>query len=210
MNTTVKKVTSEPHYIKVYSDHVVHHKDLIDGLNPLLNILVVRMTDRNVLNIDDNDVMNIAEEMEAPEDFVTGGIDVLVSQDILIKQSSDRYLVNPFMFGKGEWSDNYALRTSLHERIELLKKEKDLDDKLAQIDLIITDLNIGWDELEERTMKSEPRPQVMHDDITDDGVRMDHGVNLDAIFNPVSDADFNKDVMFSQDDDKTEDDHFDY
>lgn len=101
---------SEPNYIKLYLDTILYLKDLPKGLNGTLNAFLKRMSYGNQLVINAALKRQIAKELDLSLSSINNAISKFVKGDLLIREDTGLYLVNPHLFGKGDWKDIAKIR----------------------------------------------------------------------------------------------------
>ena len=105
-------VGSEPEFIKIYLGSIMYLKDMPTNLAAIM-MCILKQTpysdSENVTVILTKDVKeDIAAELRLSYQTVVNAIVKLVKGKILFHQGSirsARYLVNPYIFGKGHWKD---------------------------------------------------------------------------------------------------------
>lgn len=100
----------EPNYIKVYLDTILYLKDLPKGLNGILTAFLKRMSYGNQLVLNAALKRQIAKEVGLSMSSINNAITKFVKGEILIREDTGLYRVNPHLFGKGDWSDIAKIR----------------------------------------------------------------------------------------------------
>lgn len=134
---------SEPNYIKVYLDTILYLKDLPKGLNGILYAFLKRMAYGNQLVVNAALKRQIAKELDLSLSSINNAISKFVKGELLIREDTGLYLVNPHLFGKGEWKDIAKIRlevtfdsegkTIMSEIERKEEKEKRSDEKIYQV-----------------------------------------------------------------------------
>lgn len=106
-------VETEPDYVKVYLKDIIKVKDLPKGTSTVLFALLKRMTYNNDIVISAALRRAIGSEIGLVERTVKKGIEELVKADILIRKDRGFYLFNPFLFGRGKWTDIRKIRMTI-------------------------------------------------------------------------------------------------
>lgn len=101
---------TEPNYIKVYLDTILYLKDLPKGLNSILYAFLKRMSYGNQLVINAALKRQIAKELELSLSSINNAISKFVKGELLIREDTGLYKVNPHLFGKGDWKDIAKIR----------------------------------------------------------------------------------------------------
>lgn len=104
---------TEPNYIKVYLDTILYLKDLPKGLNGILQAFLKRMSYGNQLVINAALKRQIAKELDLSLSSINNAITKFVKGDLLIREDTGLYLVNPHLFGKGDWKDIAKIRLEI-------------------------------------------------------------------------------------------------
>jgi len=101
---------SEPNYVKLYLDDILYLSDLPKGLNSILYALLKRMAYGNQLVLNAALKRQIAREVNLGTSSVNNAITKFVKGQLLKRIDTGIYLVNPQLFGKGEWKDISKIR----------------------------------------------------------------------------------------------------
>lgn len=101
---------TEPNYIKVYLDTILYLKDLPKGLNGILTAFLKRMSYGNQLVLNAALKRQIAKEVGLSMSSVNNAITKFVKGDILIREDTGLYKIQPHLFGKGDWTDIAKIR----------------------------------------------------------------------------------------------------
>lgn len=114
------KVLREPNFIKLYLDHLSRFKGIQVGLNP---ILMEMMRSASYANIDDRSggqviclnkwlKESIAKKCNVSIYRIEQAISEFVKKDYMKRIAIGTYQLNPFLFGKGEWTDIVGIRAT--------------------------------------------------------------------------------------------------
>lgn len=104
---------SEPNYVKLYLDNILYLSDLPKGLNSVLASLLKRMSYGNQLVINAALKRQIAEEIGLSVSSINNAITKFVKGNLLERIDTGLYLVNPHLFGKGEWKNIAKIRLNV-------------------------------------------------------------------------------------------------
>ncbi|MDC3422864.1 replication/maintenance protein RepL [Aquibacillus koreensis] len=104
---------SEPNYIKIYLDTILYLKDLPKGLNGILYAFLKRMSYGNQLVVNAALKRQIAKELDLSLSSINNGLSKFVKGEILFREDTGLYKVNPHLFGKGEWKDIAKIRLEI-------------------------------------------------------------------------------------------------
>lgn len=135
---------TEPNYIKVYLDTILYLTDLPKGLNGILYAFLKRMSYGNQLVVNAALKRQIAKELDLSMSSINNAITKFVKGDLLIREDTGLYLVNPHLFGKGDWKDIAKIRLevtfdangkSIMSEIER-KEEKEKDKKQVKFSVV--------------------------------------------------------------------------
>lgn len=130
---------TEPNYIKVYLDTILYVKDLPKGLNSILYAFLKRMSYGNQLVFNAALKRQIAKELGLSLSSINNAISKFVKGELLFREDTGLYKVNPHLFGKGDWKDIAKIRLEVVfdstgktimseiERKETTKKSKKLE-----------------------------------------------------------------------------------
>jgi len=110
----------EPDFIKLYLDHVLVHKDLSVKLSPIL-VQVCKLA--NYADHQQGGMMIFLNSYTKEQirknlnytsvKMVEKSIASLVNSKIIIRKSRGAYLLNPYYFGKGHWTDIKKIRATI-------------------------------------------------------------------------------------------------
>ena len=119
----------EPNYVKLYLDDILYLSDLPKGYNSILYAFIKRMGYGNQLVLNAALKRMIAEEIGLSVSSINNALSKFVKGKLLKRIDTGIYLVNPQLFGKGEWKDISKIRLSatydLKGRTIMAEIEKD-------------------------------------------------------------------------------------
>lgn len=102
---------SEPDFIKLYIDHIIHVNGLPDGVKRTLNALLKLMTYENMIVLNPYVKKQITEELGYKNvQSLNNNLNKLVKSEILFRKGAGTYQMNPFLFAKGKWEDIKKIR----------------------------------------------------------------------------------------------------
>lgn len=113
INTTTAYVNREPDYIKLYIADIVKLHDLSNSTNSILMNILAYMRYDNSIALGSYEKTAICEKLKVQLVTVNHCIRALCSKGILTRQAQGRYLVNPYLFGKGSWEDIKSIRLTV-------------------------------------------------------------------------------------------------
>lgn len=111
--THTLNIPSEPEFIKVYLNDILYLSDLPRGLNRILYSFLKRMNYGNELVINASLKRVISKEVNLSVSSINNAITGFVKGEILQRKDIGMYLVNPHLFGKGQWKDIARLRLNV-------------------------------------------------------------------------------------------------
>ena len=117
-SSTTFRVEKEPDFIKLYLDDVLRLNDLPKGMSPILFRICKIMSYNNIVVLINPIKQMISNDLNISISYVNKCIDIFHKKGILIrirdektqKQHRGVYLVDPELFGKGQWKDIKSLR----------------------------------------------------------------------------------------------------
>ena len=116
---------SEAHYIKIYLKDIGKLHDLSPQNNKFLyEFFSMANWNTNELQITAGKKNELAQKHETSKAVIDNIISKLTKKDILIKKGTGLYILNPYLFGKGEWSQIKALRLTID--YDLMTGEKSI------------------------------------------------------------------------------------
>ena len=125
-------------------DTILYLTDLPKGLNGILYAFLKRMSYGNQLVVNAALKRQIAKELDLSMSSINNAITKFVKGDLLIREDTGLYLVNPHLFGKGDWKDIAKIRLevtfdangkSIMSEIER-KEEKEKDKKQVKFSVV--------------------------------------------------------------------------
>jgi len=136
-NTTrIIKIPKEDNYIKVYIKTIGLLHNLPNSADKILFELLKYVNYDNEIIINKSVKENIAKRLELSLSRINMYISNLHKEKFLIRKNRGVYILNPFIFGKGNWGDIYNLRKELEldiifkeNEIEVITSTKDKNDK---------------------------------------------------------------------------------
>lgn len=132
LETAIFKAEREPNYIKIYLEHIALLCDVPGWTSKILNELIKNATYANegqLVIVNASYKRIIAQELGLKSaQIVTNAINELKKKKILLKKDNGVFMLNPQLFGKGEWQHVKKLRyeveiSELGTRMVLKDKE---------------------------------------------------------------------------------------
>jgi len=100
----------EPNYVKLYLDDILYLSDLPKGYNSILYAFIKEMGYGNKLVLNAALKRMIAKDVGLGVSSVNNALSKFVKGQLLKRIDTGIYLVNPQLFGKGEWKDISKIR----------------------------------------------------------------------------------------------------
>lgn len=110
---TVSRVPSEPNYIKIYLDDIMHFMDMPSSSSGILFSIAKRMGYDNKVTLVKPIKEDIAKETGMDLGTINNAITNFKKKDILVSAGRSVYTINPHLIGKGSWQDIYKLRLNI-------------------------------------------------------------------------------------------------
>ncbi len=110
---TTIKIPKEDNYIKLYIKYITYMHNLPKGLHPIIYELIKYVNYDNKIIINKDVKETIAKRLKIKENTIKQHIYNLSKENILIRVAQATYILNPYIFGKGNWKDIYELRKNL-------------------------------------------------------------------------------------------------
>ena len=111
------KLPKEEDYVKLYIKHINYLNQIPEGLDTIIYALLKRINYSNQIVINSAIKRQIAQEVGKSFNTVNQYITKLVKHDILIRIDTGVYVLNPIIYGKGQWKDILELRKELEIRV---------------------------------------------------------------------------------------------
>lgn len=108
------KVPLEPNYVKLYLDDLGKVMELQKGQRNLIDILLSKMEKNTLLiELSTGGKKKIAEELKTSIGTIDVYLGKLCKKEIIFREDTGLYKANPFLFGKGSWTDIYEVRLEI-------------------------------------------------------------------------------------------------
>jgi len=107
----VVKIPQEPNYVKLYLDAILYISDIPEGITGVMLEILKRMPfadKKQKIALTKSIKEDIAEALNVSESYVRKSISQLTKGKLLLHTGSARsccYIINPHIFGRGEWKD---------------------------------------------------------------------------------------------------------
>jgi hypothetical protein len=112
------KIDKEENYIKVYLKHLTYLHSLPSGLDPLIYELLKLVDYKNRIVLNASIKKDIALSTKKSINTINQYISKLVKHSVILHKDTGIYVLNPYIFGKGEWKDIIELRETVGIKIE--------------------------------------------------------------------------------------------
>lgn len=113
VETAVRAVEKEPNYVKLYLDQIVKLTEITGWTSNVLYELLgdsKYASDGQIIVVNSGYKEMVAEKLGIKKQSVTNAINALKKKDIIYKIKNGVFMLNPQIFGKGEWKDVKKLR----------------------------------------------------------------------------------------------------
>jgi len=121
----VIKIPREDEYIKIYIKTVGVIHNLPNSADKILFEILKYVNYDNRIIITKPVKENIAKRLNISLSRVNNYLSSLNKKNILIREDRGMYILNPYIFGKGNWYNIYKLREELH--LNVVFKEGEID-----------------------------------------------------------------------------------
>jgi len=111
---------AEPPFIKMYLDDIIYLKDMPKSYSPILHEFLKRMTyagekEGQVIYVNSSMKRRVQEALGYKNlSSINNAITDLVKAEVFLRLDLGCYLVNPYLFGKGDWQDIDRLRLEIN------------------------------------------------------------------------------------------------
>lgn len=128
------RIPKEPDFIKLYLDDLVMLKDIPQWVSGILYALLKRMSYQNEIVLNATIKKRIATDIGITTRTIDNALVTFVKKNVLFRVGIGVYQANPYLFGKGEWTNIRKIRLQVEygrdgnrEIIaELSKSEEDI------------------------------------------------------------------------------------
>ena len=156
--TTSKiKVDKEPNYVKLYLDDICLLNNLPKTSSAILNELLLCSNYNNEISLSRGIKNRIAKDLDVTNGHLDNTISKLSKFGILKKIDVGLYVLNPFIFGRGNWLEIKSIRATWKysdKGRELDIVGLDFDDELSEE---VTQIGTKYvDKLDDLTLVTEP------------------------------------------------------
>lgn len=103
----------EPDYVKLYLADLVVLNDIPKWVSGILHELLKRMNYQNEIVLNAEIKRRIAMELDIVPQTIDNALVIFIKKSVLYRNGKGVYLANPYLFGKGKWSDIRKIRLSI-------------------------------------------------------------------------------------------------
>ncbi|RRA99479.1 replication/maintenance protein RepL [Larkinella rosea] len=107
------QVPKEPDFIKLYLEDLVMLKDIPQWVSGVLYGLLKHMNYQNEIILNSTIKKRVAIELGIVPKTIDNALVTFVKKSILLRLDTGVYKANPFLFGKGEWSNIRKIRLQI-------------------------------------------------------------------------------------------------
>jgi hypothetical protein len=104
------KIEQEPNFIKLYLQDICKLNDIPKTGSKLLNELLKYTAYDNMILVPTYIKEKIAKDLNMNNGTVSNSLSKLTKNGILKREGKGAYRLNPYLFGKGKWSDIKKIR----------------------------------------------------------------------------------------------------
>lgn len=112
---THSEKTTEPSFIKLYLDHLAIYNGVPLTVNPIMAEFLKRTTYANEgqeLVINAALKRQIAKQLKCSESKISNAMTIFVKKDYMRRIDRGLFVINPNLFGKGDWGNIRKLRAN--------------------------------------------------------------------------------------------------
>jgi predicted transcriptional regulator len=121
----VIRIPKEDEYIKIYIKTIGILHNIPASADKILLEIIKYTSYNNRIILTKPVKQDIANNLNISLSRVNNYITTLIKKNILIRKDRGMYILNPYIFGKGNWHDIYNLRKEL--RLDVVFKEGEIE-----------------------------------------------------------------------------------
>jgi len=121
------KSEREPDFVKLYLRDLALLSELPKWLSGVLYELLQYMNYDNEIILNSTVKKRIAEKLDIQVRSISNALSKFVKKNILIKNGRGTYIANPYIFGRGSWSNIKEIRMNIH----YLKDKKTISSEIT-------------------------------------------------------------------------------
>ena len=121
----VIRIPKEDEYIKIYIKTIGVLHNIPASADKILLEIIKYTSYNNRIILTKPVKQDIANNLNISLSRVNNYITTLIKKNILIRKDRGMYILNPYIFGKGNWHDIYNLRKEL--RLDVVFKEGEIE-----------------------------------------------------------------------------------
>jgi hypothetical protein len=107
-----KKIPAEPNFIKLYLQDICKLNDLPKTSSKLLNELLKYSNYENLILLPAGIKKEIAKKLDTTVATLDNALSKLTKKEVLKREGTGMYRLNPFLFGKGSWANVSEIRVN--------------------------------------------------------------------------------------------------
>ena len=126
------QIPKEPDFVKLYLNDLVLLKDIPQWVSGILYSLLKHMNYQNEIILNSSIKKRIAADLGIVPKTIDNALVAFVKKNILMRQDIGVYKANPYLFGKGDWSNIRKIRLQVeygkdakHIKAEITKDDPD-------------------------------------------------------------------------------------
>jgi hypothetical protein len=141
------QIPKEPDFIKLYLDDLVLLKDIPQWVSGVLYSLLKHMNYKNEIVLNSTIKRRIATDLGIVPKTIDNALVTFVKKGVLLRQGTGVYQANPYLFGKGEWTNIRKIRLQIEygNNVRDIRAEVTKDEPGRQLDLmeILADIEMS-------------------------------------------------------------------
>jgi len=108
---TTKYTSNEPNFVKLYLEDISYLSNLhLSSADLLYYLLDYVKYNENMIYLNSYIKKNICKEMGISGSTLNNRLSLLNKKNVIIRKGQGSYLLNPFLFGKGDWKNIKEMR----------------------------------------------------------------------------------------------------
>ena len=107
------KIPTEPAFVKLYLQDILYLSDLQPSQAGILYELIKNLNYNNQIVLNPAIKKTICKSLDIQMSTLNNTITKFVKADILFRIDKGVYQLNPYLFGRGDWSNIYKLRLEI-------------------------------------------------------------------------------------------------
>jgi uncharacterized protein YbcC (UPF0753/DUF2309 family) len=115
--TITDNIPEEVKYAKMYTDGMDSIMNMPPYERNVMYAVIIHMTKANTLSISKKLQTELSKMFDCTERTINKGLKNLSDRNVIVKTGVRKYFVNPYIFGKAEWSKVLSLRRKFDKLI---------------------------------------------------------------------------------------------